>query len=95
MSDSLRGRQIILAGGTGGLGAASTEGLHAEGARLIIGYRANAARAQSPSLFSGLQMQRTSATCPKATHHAAPRTHPRGGRLCQFVSRHDCCDADT
>lgn len=54
MSDSLRGRQIVLAGGTGGLGAASTEGLHAEGARLIIGYRANAARAASFHTFGTL-----------------------------------------
>ena len=45
MPDSLSGRQIVLVGGTGGLGSASTTALHAEGARLVIGYRSNAARA--------------------------------------------------
>lgn len=45
MPDTLRGREIVLAGGTGGLGAAVAELLAAEGARLILGYRANAGRA--------------------------------------------------
>ena len=45
MPDSLRGREIVLAGGTGGLGAATAELLAAEGARLVLSYRSNAARA--------------------------------------------------
>lgn len=45
MPDALRGREIVLAGGTGGLGAAVAELLAAEGARLVLGYRANAERA--------------------------------------------------
>lgn len=43
----LRGRGVILAGGTGGLGAATAALLACEGARLVLGYRANCARAQA------------------------------------------------
>jgi NAD(P)-dependent dehydrogenase (short-subunit alcohol dehydrogenase family) len=43
--EPLRGKQIVLAGGAGGLGSASAELLAAEGAELIVSYRANAARA--------------------------------------------------
>lgn len=39
------GRDIVLAGGTGGLGAATAELLAAEGARLVISYRSNRDRA--------------------------------------------------
>src|SRR5712692_7191701 len=46
LSDSLEGRELILVGGSGGVGSASTELLAAAGARLIIGYRANEARAR-------------------------------------------------
>jgi 3-oxoacyl-[acyl-carrier protein] reductase len=46
VSETLRDRQIVLAGGTGGLGSAAAEMLAAEGARLVIGYRRNAARAE-------------------------------------------------
>jgi len=41
----LRGREIVLAGGTGGLGSAAAEMLAAEGARLVIGYMRNTDRA--------------------------------------------------
>jgi len=44
--DPLRGKQIVLAGGSGGLGSATAELLAAEGAELIVSYRANAARAE-------------------------------------------------
>jgi NAD(P)-dependent dehydrogenase (short-subunit alcohol dehydrogenase family) len=44
--DSLRGREIVVVGGAGGLGAASTELLAAEGARLVIGYRSREDRAR-------------------------------------------------
>ncbi len=46
MNESLREREIILAGGSGGLGQAIAETLAAEGARLIISYRSNADRAE-------------------------------------------------
>ncbi|MGD0200044.1 MAG: SDR family oxidoreductase [Bryobacteraceae bacterium] len=44
---ALSGRQIILAGGSGGLGSATAEMLASEGAQLIVSYRSNAARAQA------------------------------------------------
>jgi len=46
MPDALRGREIVLAGGTGGLGSSAAELLHAEGARLVISYRKDAERAE-------------------------------------------------
>ena len=45
MPDSLAGRELVLVGGTGGLGAASTELLAEAGARLTIGYRSRQDRA--------------------------------------------------
>ena len=45
MPDSLKGKQIIVAGGSGGLGSATTALLAAEGADLIVSYRANRERA--------------------------------------------------
>src|SRR5262249_19600390 len=42
----LRGFEIVLAGGSGGLGSAAAELLAQEGARLIVSYRANADRAE-------------------------------------------------
>lgn len=46
MPDTLRGREIVLAGGSGGLGSAVCELLAAEGARLVVSYRANRERAE-------------------------------------------------
>jgi len=46
MAGSLREREIILAGGAGGLGQAVAELLAAEGARLVVSYRSNAERAR-------------------------------------------------
>ncbi len=46
MTDSLRGREIILAGGTGGLGAVTASMLTQEGATVILSYRANHDRAE-------------------------------------------------
>src|SRR6202790_4553976 len=43
----LAGRVIILAGGTGGLGAAAGMLLAREGAKLIVGFRSNRARAEA------------------------------------------------
>jgi 3-oxoacyl-[acyl-carrier protein] reductase len=46
-ADSLDGRVCILAGGTGGIGAALARTLAAEGARLVLGYRGDRARAEA------------------------------------------------
>ncbi|MGH9674931.1 MAG: SDR family NAD(P)-dependent oxidoreductase, partial [Bryobacteraceae bacterium] len=46
MADTLRDRAILLAGGPGGLGAASARLLAAEGARLVVSYRENRERAR-------------------------------------------------
>jgi 3-oxoacyl-[acyl-carrier protein] reductase len=43
--EPLLGKQIVLAGGSGSLGSVTAELLAAEGAELIVSYRANAARA--------------------------------------------------
>ncbi len=43
----LAGCTVVVAGGTGGLGAATVALLAKEGARLIVGYRANRARAEA------------------------------------------------
>lgn len=45
--DTLRNRQIILAGGAGGIGRVSAESLAAEGARLVVSYRSNRKAAES------------------------------------------------
>ncbi len=44
-SGGLAGRAVVVAGGTGGLGAATVILLASEGARLIVGYRSNRVRA--------------------------------------------------
>ncbi len=44
---SLEGRAFILAGGTGGLGAATAMLLAGEGAKLVVGFRSNRARAEA------------------------------------------------
>jgi NAD(P)-dependent dehydrogenase (short-subunit alcohol dehydrogenase family) len=46
MTETLRGRDIILAGGTGGLGSVTAELLAREGANLILSYHANHDRAE-------------------------------------------------
>ena len=43
----LAGRVVIVAGGTGGLGAAATMLLAREGAKLVVGFRSNRARAEA------------------------------------------------
>lgn len=56
MRGTLAGREIVLAGGAGGLGAATARLLSEEGARLIISYCRNAERARAlESLGSVLQ----------------------------------------
>jgi 3-oxoacyl-[acyl-carrier protein] reductase len=46
LADTLRGREIVLAGGSGGLGSAVCDLLAAEGARLVVSYRTNRERAE-------------------------------------------------
>src|SRR5438445_10461665 len=46
MSDTLRGRQIVLAGGSGGLGSASAALLAGGGADVFVNYRSDADRAK-------------------------------------------------
>ena len=46
MPETLAGKQFVLAGGSGGLGSATARLLAAEGAELIVSYRANAGRAE-------------------------------------------------
>lgn len=43
----LGGKAVVVAGGSGGLGAATVALLAAEGARLVVGYRSNRERAES------------------------------------------------
>lgn len=50
MSDALRGRQIVVAGGTGGLGSAAVRLLAERGAQIVAGYRSNGSRAESLQL---------------------------------------------
>ncbi len=46
MAETLCGKQIVLAGGSGGLGSAAAELLAHEGAELTVSYHANAERAR-------------------------------------------------
>jgi NAD(P)-dependent dehydrogenase (short-subunit alcohol dehydrogenase family) len=43
---TLAGKTVVVAGGTGGLGPATVSLLASEGAQLVVGYRANRARAE-------------------------------------------------
>ena len=55
----LRGRIVVVAGGTGGLGAATVTLLAREGARLVVGYRANRPRAEALRRELGKQFDAT------------------------------------
>jgi glucose 1-dehydrogenase len=46
LSSTLRGREVLLAGGTGGLGSATASTLLNEGARLVLSYYSNPERAK-------------------------------------------------
>jgi NAD(P)-dependent dehydrogenase (short-subunit alcohol dehydrogenase family) len=46
LPETLQGREIVLAGGSGGLGSAAASLLAAQGARLVVSYRANRERAE-------------------------------------------------
>jgi NAD(P)-dependent dehydrogenase (short-subunit alcohol dehydrogenase family) len=45
-TDSLQGKQIVLAGGAGGIGSVVAEALHSEGAQLTISYHSHRERAE-------------------------------------------------
>lgn len=49
MTESLRGKEIVLAGGTGGLGSEAARLLAGEGARLVVGFKSDSARAAALS----------------------------------------------
>src|SRR3989442_1587306 len=53
---ALDGRVMAVAGGTGGLGAAVVTLLARDGARLVVGYRANRERAQAESRASAAHL---------------------------------------
>lgn len=70
---SLRDREIVLAGGSGGIGAAVASLLIAEGARVTIGYRANRERAERWADFATVvQADLASATARARLLDAAP-----------------------
>jgi NAD(P)-dependent dehydrogenase (short-subunit alcohol dehydrogenase family) len=52
---ALKDRVVVVAGGTGGLGAATVALLAREGARLVVGYRSNRQRAEA--LHRAMQQQ--------------------------------------
>src|SRR5262245_32758658 len=54
LPESLRGKEVLLGGGTGGLGGASRRLLASEGAHLILGYRSNQNRAHEFEPFGEL-----------------------------------------
>jgi len=56
---ALRGRIVVVAGGTGGLGAATVTLLAREGAQLVVGYRANRPRAEALRRELGKQFYAT------------------------------------
>lgn len=76
MPDSLRNREIVLAGGAGGLGAASAELLAAEGASLVISYRSKQERAAAfEKLGRVVRADITRADDRKALLDAAPQSY--------------------
>jgi NAD(P)-dependent dehydrogenase (short-subunit alcohol dehydrogenase family) len=76
LPDTLRGKEIVLAGGSGGIGAAVTSMLAAEGARLVVGFRANSGRAfQWEKTGTVLQCDITAASDRTRLLDAAPRLY--------------------
>jgi 3-oxoacyl-[acyl-carrier protein] reductase len=73
MSDTLRGLEIILAGGTGGLGSETARSLAEEGALLVASYRSDHARAaELGSVATMIQADLTSAADRTRLLDAAP-----------------------
>jgi NAD(P)-dependent dehydrogenase (short-subunit alcohol dehydrogenase family) len=70
---TLQGRQIVLAGGTGGIGSAVARLLAGEGARLVASYRANADRAgQLSNIAKVMRVDLLDATGRRNLLEAAP-----------------------
>src|SRR5882724_5292255 len=55
MNQTLKNLEVILAGGSGGLGSATAELLAAEGAKLTVSYFSNADRAQKLAAIATVQ----------------------------------------
>jgi len=73
MPEGLQGRQIILAGGSGGLGSAAAEMLAREGASLVLSYLSNRERAEKLGYFAAIiQSDLGSAADRKRLLNAAP-----------------------
>lgn len=76
MPEGLCGREIVLAGGSGGLGRPSAELLAAEGARLVVSYHSNAARAASlAAIATTVQCDLTKAADRSRLLDAAPNLY--------------------
>lgn len=76
MADGLHGLEILLAGGSGGLGSGAAELLAAEGARLVVSYRADAERAaRLASIATLVQADLTVADDRKRLLDAAPELY--------------------
>ena len=73
MTDSLGGREIVLIGGSGGLGAETARALASGGARLVITFRADAERASAlAGIATTLRADVTSAAGRASALDAAP-----------------------
>lgn len=76
MPESLQGREIVLAGGSGGLGSAAAELLASEGARLVVSYRSDAERAaRLGDIATVVQADLTEAAGRKRLLDAAPQLY--------------------
>jgi NAD(P)-dependent dehydrogenase (short-subunit alcohol dehydrogenase family) len=67
LPDTLCGKQIVLAGGSGGLGSAALELLSDEGAKLVISYLDNAARAEQYSTRAAIRQADLAKPADRAT----------------------------
>jgi NAD(P)-dependent dehydrogenase (short-subunit alcohol dehydrogenase family) len=76
MPDTLRSREIVLIGGSGGLGSETVHALAAAGARLVVTYRAHAERAAAlASIATILRADVTSAVDRTTALDAAPNLY--------------------
>jgi NAD(P)-dependent dehydrogenase (short-subunit alcohol dehydrogenase family) len=76
LPETLRGREVVLAGGSGGIGSASIQMLNGEGARLVVSYRSNQSRAERwRGLAQIIQADLTVAEDRKRLLEAAPNVY--------------------